>query len=171
MTTTRIRSALALTLALTGTGYVMAPATSEAQTDQVVHPSSACHWELEDTGEPQKFAQFTSNGVWHADTAVPWRLIVCGIDRFNLTNTTGLRDLDIRLRGPGLSTVSVNCEVRSSRPDGTIVKAVNQTNTFSGAHRLDFNGALDMSVAYGAYSVECTLPPLTTLNNILQREY
>ena len=113
-----------------------------------MHPNSACKWET-DLNNTQN-ANFY-DGMSQSDSVSPWHLLVCGIDRFNLTNTNGLRDLDVRLTGspvtnPDQSTspAVVHCEGLALRPDGTIVKQISKSVTFTehGSKRLDFNGEI-----------------------------
>jgi hypothetical protein len=164
------QTVLALSLALgafTNTGSAQAQGT-----DQVVHPNSACRWETNwDVYETVASQGNHYGGMGFYDQSKPWRLLVCGIDRFNLTNTDGLRDLDVRVHNGNLDARELNCEAMSLRPDGTIVKSVHLAHTFTGYYRMDWNGALNASVAYGSYVVQCALPPQVVVNNILQREY
>ncbi len=168
------KTRLVLSLVLGALGVVaLAPSMASAQTDQVVHPNSACKWETDwtvRTGGGQ--AGYYHEGWQQVDDVSPWHLAICGIDRFNLTNTTGLRDLDVRLWAPTFGPpTEVHCEARSSRPDGSIVKLVSTSAEFNGPYRMDFGGALNQGVAYGAYTVACTMPKFVQLINILQREY
>lgn len=155
-----------------GLGALM-PATSNATgTDSVVHPNSACQWDIDFTFKhPDIEGALYSRTGWQHQVPDTVHDAVCGIDRFNITNTTGLRDLDVRLRNDQVEPVRVTCEALSLRPDGTIVKSLVKEATFVGPYRMDFNGELNQSVAYGAYAVSCALPTHVNIVNILQREY
>ena len=170
-----IRKKLALSLMIGVLGLTAIGGSASATgTDLIVHPNSSCKWHSDwyrDFQSPQvPPAEYSTNGWAHFDDSGPHE-VVCGIDRFNLTNTNGLRDLDIRLNNQSGETVSLACTAYSARPDGSAIKIVNQPATFIGPHRVDFGDSLDLSVAYGAYSVACSLPRSVVLNNILQREY
>jgi hypothetical protein len=141
-----------------------------------VHPLSSCKWFDDEHFSPKGVNEFT--GTWHRND-VAWRYLLCGIDRFNLTNTNGLRDLDIRLyrssapdaNGDLTQDTETTCQAFSIRPDGSVSAQVDQTTRGQGPYRMDWNGALNMSVPYGSYSVLCLMPKNTRLINILQREY
>ena len=174
MSSTRTLLLSAVTASL-GLAFTLAPATSNATgTDSVVHPNSACKWATDWYVQypEDEMANYFPSG-WFNQEEGSDRIVVCGVDRFNITNTTGLRDLDVRLKSSADQAELVSCTAESIRPDGSLVKsvAIHAMVPAGATHRVDFNGALDQSVAYGAYVVSCALPRFMTLINILQREY
>ena len=165
---TRPNRSMSLALVLAGSTAVTAPAIAHAESDLVIQPNSACQW-TKQTDVPLT-AEHSVAGIIHHDEAV-FRQLSCGIDRFNLTNTNGLRDLDLRATTTTPGPKDLECAAYSFRPDGSLVKLVKLTTTIDGPTRPDWNGALNQSVAYGSYAVACTMPADVLLINILQREY
>jgi hypothetical protein len=170
----KMRTTVSLSLMIGSLGLAVLGGEAKATgTDQVVHASNACKWSEEwNRNNDVDQTSYQPSGITHLGFPLDVsHSAICGIDRFNLTNLDGLRDLDVRLNNHNPTPATVVCTAYAVRPDGTVVKSVSLEATFVGAHRVDFGGSLNQSVAYGSYSVSCELPRLVTLNNILQREY
>jgi hypothetical protein len=100
--------------------------------------------------------------------------VVCGLERENLTNLDGLRDVDVRLVNRGYDPREVSCYLTSWAPEGgDFLAQIKKTVTIpvGEAANLDFNGALGVSAKWGHYSLSCDLPRWVAILNILTREY
>jgi hypothetical protein len=190
MSAHRPRSLLlaAQALALAGLTIMLAPTPVQAQeTEHIQHASTSCEFlfkgwfpDQQDPARPwdDRYIERNVNGMSHHRPPAPnddTEHLVCGIDRFNLSNTSGLKDLDVRLYNPPnyqVGPTQVTCILSAWRNDGLQAKYVAMTTPpFEGTHRLDFGGALNQSIAYGTYSLECLMPQHIMMINMLRREY
>jgi hypothetical protein len=106
-------------------------------------------------------------------------IVSCPLDRFNISNTNGLQDLDVRVFNFVAAPKSVTCTAVALRPtDATLVKTVTKTvavPAYAGPNTghviVDFGSSVNVSAAYGSYYVECEIPTGTGIANVLMREY
>jgi hypothetical protein len=98
--------------------------------------------------------------------------VTCPIARHNTSNTNGLLDLEVRFAviTPQISTAqTATCYARSLRPDGTVHKFVQKSNS-GFTFKVDFDGAFNSGVSGGSYVVDCDVPNFTHLLQILVSE-
>ena len=105
-------------------------------------------------------------------------IVSCPLDRFNISNTNGLQDLDVRIYNFFAAPKTVTCTAVALRPtDATQVKTVSKTVTVpantgpNSGYNFDFGSSLNVSAAYGSYYVQCEIPSGMSIVNVLMREY
>lgn len=109
-------------------------------------------------------------GLYFGDAATAvgsWRYIVCPLDRRNVTNTNGIRNVEIALtnRSGGMW-----CSVSSQDRFGGYVRRVTRTPML-GRRLVSWGSTVNASTAYGSYSVFCVLGSGDTIHTIRLSEY
>lgn len=93
--------------------------------------------------------------------------IVCSLMRDTVSNTNGLRDLEVAVTDP---TGSFSCDAVSEDRNGEPVKVVHRSISGTGNKVLDWSSSLNVSVNRGHYSVSCFLPDKASLHSIYYDE-
>jgi hypothetical protein len=144
---------------------------ARATDSRIFAASAICN----DGWEPVGPARLTMRpwGVWNGSGAY-LGYAECGLERENLINLDGLRDVDVRLKNLSQSnTRTVQCFLSAIDPEYRATTEVNLTVTLAPgeAKSMDFNGALNQSYKWGHFGLECEMDPDTVILNILTREY
>lgn len=93
--------------------------------------------------------------------------VVCTLIRDTVSNTNGLRDLEVAVTDPAGSLL---CDAVSENRAGDPLKIVRRSISGTGSKILDWGSSLNLSVNRGHYSLNCFLPNNATIHSIYYDE-
>lgn len=97
-----------------------------------------------------------TTGLFFGDPAIATgsaRYIVCPLTRLNVTNTNGIRNVEITVDN---RSGAMSCSIASQDRFGGYIRSVNRTPAL-GRQTLSWGNSVYASVAYGSYSALCFL--------------
>lgn len=111
-----------------------------------------------------------TTGLYFGDPAIAtgsWRYIVCPLNRFNVTNTNGIRNVEITVDN---RSGAMSCSVASQDRFGGYIRSITRTPA-PGRQILSWGNSVNASVAYGSYSALCFLGSGDGIHTLRLDEY
>jgi len=123
--------------------------------EQIYHGSS-CENIYPPDGTLAQNIYHSITGLYFGDPAIATgssRYIVCPLNRFNVTNTNGIRNIEVTVNN---RSGAMWCGVASQDRFGGYIRSITRTPA-PGRQILSWGDSVNASVAYGSYSVFCVL--------------